>query len=210
MEMNNESIMVCVNYGPHGQRLIQRGSQLAGLLHAPLTVLTVDSSTENEYNQEKQRYLSGWQNQVEEAGGQFIIRKSNGKKAAEVIAETARERNITQIVMGQSIQTIWQEITQGNFINDLMKLLGPIDLHMVAVQRYPELLEQSHEQGFTAYLVKQGDRYVLTEEPTGEEAMKGVFFRELNTDFNSGLFKIVQNGETQYLKIVQSEWIKPR
>ncbi|MNW25810.1 Universal stress protein family protein [compost metagenome] len=202
--------MVCVNYGPHGQRLIQRGSQLAGLLHAPLTVLTVDSSTENEYNQEKQRYLSGWQNQVEEAGGQFIIRKSNGKKAAEVIAETARERNITQIVMGQSIQTIWQEITQGNFINDLMKLLGPIDLHMVAVQRYPELLEQSHEQGFTAYLVKQGDRYVLTEETSEEEAMKGVFFRELNTDFNSGLFKIVQNGEAQYLKIVQSEWIKPR
>ncbi|WP_156897653.1 adenine nucleotide alpha hydrolase family protein [Paenibacillus massiliensis] len=190
--------------------MIQRGSQLAGLLQAPLTVLTVDSSTENEYNQEKQHYLSGWQNQVEEAGGQFIIRKSNGKKAAEVIAETARERNITQIVMGQSIQTIWQEITQGNFINDLMKLLGPIDLHMVAVQRYPELLEQSHEQGFTAYLIKQGDRYVLTEEPIGEEAMKGVFFRELNTDFNSGLFKIVQNGEAQYLKIVQSEWIKPR
>ncbi len=209
MEMNNESIMVCVHYGPHGQRLIQRGSQLARLLHAPLTVLTVDSAGDNEYNREKQQYLSGWENQTKEAGGQFLNRKCNGKKTVEVIVETAREKNITQIVMGQSSQTLWQEITRGSFINDLMELLGPTDLHIVAVQRYPELLEQTHEQGFTAYLVKDGGRYVLSEEAAGSEPVKGVFFRELDTDFNTGLFKIVENGEAQYLRIVQNEWVKP-
>ncbi|MMZ69074.1 hypothetical protein D1872_318450 [compost metagenome] len=52
---------------------------------------------------------------MEEAGGQFIIRKSNGKKAAEVIAETARERNITQIVMGQSIQNDMARDCPGQF-----------------------------------------------------------------------------------------------
>ena len=209
MEMNNESIMVCVHYGPHGQRLIQRGGQLAKLLHAPLIVLTVDSSGDNEYNREKQQYLSGWENQTKTAGGKFIIRKCNGRKTAEVIVETAQENKITQIVLGQSSQTLWQEITRGNFINDLMERLGPIDLHIVAVQRYPELLEQTHEQGFGAYLVKEGGRFVLTEEAAGSEAMKGVFFRELDTDFNTGLFKIVKNGEAQYLRIVQNEWVKP-
>ncbi|MNC24328.1 Universal stress protein family protein [compost metagenome] len=209
MEMNNESIMVCVHYGPHGQRLIQRGSQLARLLHAPLIVLTVDSAGDNEYNPEKQQYLSGWENQTKDAGGQFLIRKCNGKKTVEVIVETAREKNITQIVIGQSSQTLWQEITRGSFINDLMQQMGPTDLHIVAVQRYPELLEQTHEQGFTAYLVKDGGRYVLTEEAAGSEARKGVFFRELDTDFNTGLFKIVKNGEAQYLRIVQNEWVMP-
>ncbi|MNW67057.1 hypothetical protein D3C74_455930 [compost metagenome] len=90
-----------------------------------------------------------------------------------------------------------------------MQQMGPTDLHIVAVQRYPELLEQTHEQGFTAYLVKDGGRYVLTEEAAGSEARKGVFFRELDTDFNTGLFKIVKNGEAQYLRIVQNEWVMP-
>lgn len=80
MEMNNESIMVCVHYGPHGQRLIQRGSQLARLLHAPLIVLTVDSAGDNEYNPEKQQYLSGWENQTKDAGGQIFNPQMQWKK----------------------------------------------------------------------------------------------------------------------------------
>ncbi|MNC17906.1 Universal stress protein family protein [compost metagenome] len=206
---NSESIMVCVHYGPHGQRLIQRGSQLSKLLGAPLCVLTVDSSKGNEYNHEKEQYISGWETLTQQAGGEFLVRKCLGKKTAEVIVDTARERGVTQIIIGQSGQTFWQEITRGNFINDLVELLGPIDLHIVAVQRYPDLLEQSHEKGFTAYLVKQGDDYVLAEEPEGEETVKGMFFRELDTDFNSGLFKMVENGEAQYLRIVQGVWVKP-
>ncbi|QQZ59347.1 universal stress protein [Paenibacillus sonchi] len=209
LRSNSESIMVCVHYGPHGQRLIQRGSQLSQLLNAPLCVLTVDSSKDNEYNHGKEQYISGWETLTKEAGGEFLVRKCMGKKTAEVIVDTARERGVTQIIIGQSGQTLWQEITRGNFINDLIELLGPIDLHIVAVQRYPDLLEQSHEKGFTAYLVKKGDAYVLVDEPEGEEAVKGLFFRELDTDFNSGLFKIVKNGEAQYLRIVQGVWVKP-
>lgn len=90
-----------------------------------------------------------------------------------------------------------------------MELVGTIDLHIVAVQRYPELLEQTHERGFNAYLVKKGNRYILEDEPDGDEVLKGTFFRELDTDFDTGLFKIVKNGEAQYLRIVQSEWVKP-
>lgn len=50
---------------------------------------------------------------------------------------------------------------------------------------------------------------MLSDLDEGMETIKGIFFRELHTDFNNGLFKIVTNGETQYLRIVQSEWIKP-
>ncbi|WP_019911743.1 universal stress protein [Paenibacillus sp. HW567] len=209
LRQGSESILVCVHYGPHGQRLIQRGSRLSGLLGAPLCVLTVDSSKDNEYNSEKEQYISGWETLTKEAGGEFLIRKCIGKKTAEVIVDTAREREVTQIIIGQSGQTLWQEITRGNFINELIELLGPIDLHIVAVQRYPDLLEQTHEKGFTAYLVKQDNDYVLADEVEGESPIKGMFFRELDTDFNSGLFKIVENGEAQYLRILQGVWVKP-
>ncbi|WP_150271229.1 universal stress protein [Paenibacillus tepidiphilus] len=209
METRAEGIMVCVHYGPHGQRLIHRGGELARRLQAPLIVLTVDAIGDNEYNMQKQHYLSAWENQTKEAGGQFLIRKCNGRKTVDIIVEAAKENGVTQIVLGQSIRTLWQEITKGNFINDLMEQAGTIDLHIVAVQRYPEMLEQTHEQGSTAYLVKEGGRYILAEEAAGSETIKGVFYRELDTDFNTGLFKLVKNGEAQYLRIVQNEWVKP-
>jgi two-component system sensor histidine kinase KdpD len=209
MKDNGESVMVCVHYGPHGQRLIQRGSQLAHLLGAPFRVLTVDTSEDNEYNSGKEQYISVWEKLAKEAGGEFLKLKCHGRKASEVIVETAREHGVTQIIIGQSGQTWWEEITQGDFVNDLVELLGPIDLHIVSVQRYPDLLEETHEAGVTSYLVKQGEIYELSDQPGEIPMLKGIFYRELHTDFNSGLFKTVWKGEQQYLRIIQGEWNNP-
>ncbi|WP_235946335.1 universal stress protein [Saccharibacillus alkalitolerans] len=215
MDRHKESILVCVHYGPHGQRLIQRGSQLAKLIGAPLRVLTVAPARREEYNLEKERYVAGWRKQTEEAGGEFLVRKCSGNKAADVIAETAREFDVTQIVIGRASQSFWHEITHGDFVDDLLNRIGAIDLHIVAVQRYPEMLEETHEKGFTALLVPRGGRYVLASQKEhdggrsgGKPAIEGIFFRELDTDFDSGLFKVVKDGQAEYLKIVQGEWVK--
>lgn len=209
MERHQESILVCVHYGPHGQRLIQRGSRLAKLIGAPLRVLTVAPARREEYNLEKERYVAGWRKQTEEAGGEFIVRKCSGSsKAADVISEAAKEFGVSQIVIGRASQSLWHEITHGDFVDELLQRIGAIDLHIVAVQRYPELLEETHEKGFIAYLVPGKKRYTLSKEPAGADSIKGVFFRELDTDFDSGLFKIVKDGQAEYIKIVQGEWIK--
>ena len=205
---HNESILVCVHYGPHGRRLIQRGSQLSQRLGAPLYVLTVNSADGREYNQDKERYISEWEQLTREEGGVFLTRQSAGRKVAEVIVETAREHEATQIIIGQSGQTLWQEITRGSLINDLLERIGLIDLHILAVQRYPDLLEETHEEGVAAVLVKWGEGYELRDsaESHGEDTLQGIFYRELHTDFNSGLFKTVWQGKPQYLKIIQGEW----
>ncbi len=215
-ELHHESILVCVHYGPHGQRLIQRGSRLAELLEAPLWVLTVDPARQETYSPEKERYLSAWRKQAEESGGQFIQRRCSGvQKTADVIAEVASELEVTQIIIGRASQSLWHEITHGDFVDDLLDRIGATDLHIVAVQRYPEMLEETHEKGFPALLVQRKGRYVLSSESEGttsedvpEKSIEGLFFRELDTDFDSGLFKIVKNGQAEYLKIVQGEWIQ--
>ncbi|WP_216671505.1 universal stress protein [Saccharibacillus qingshengii] len=209
MENQQESILVCVHYGPHGQRLIQRGSRLAQLLGAPLRVLTVAPAKREEYNLEKERYVAGWRKQTEECGGEFLVRAcSGGSKAPDVIAEAAQEFGVTQIVIGRAIQSFWHEIAHGDFVDELLERIGATDLHIVAVQRYPELLEETHEKGFPAYLVPRKGRYTLSREASGDDAIPGIFFRELDTDFDSGLFKTNRNGQAEYLKIVQGEWIK--
>ncbi|MEJ8303792.1 hypothetical protein [Saccharibacillus sacchari] len=216
MEMRKESILVCVHYGPHGQRLIQRGSRLAKLLDAPLRVLTVEPARKETYSPEKELYLSAWRKQTEESGGEFLVRKcGGGQKTADVIAEASREASVTQIIIGRASHSFWHEITHGDFVDDLLDRIGATDLHIVAVQRYPEMLEETHEKGFSALLVNKDGHYMLsseeeqtTEADSSQEAVEGIFFRELDTDFDSGLFKIVKNDQAEYLKIVQGEWIK--
>lgn len=200
--IHNEKIMVCVHYGPHGERLIRRGVELSKLIEAPLFVLNVDSSDIDEYNHSKEMYMTVWRRLAEEAGAEFIIRKREGRKTTDVIIKAAEENGITQIIIGQSAQTRWQELTKRNFINELIGKLKMIDLHVVAVQRMRAGLEETHEEGVIAYLVKNGGEYQLSDEPMGEYSLKGKFFHELHTEFENGLFRIEQeDGKVRYLHI---------
>ncbi|WP_256721553.1 universal stress protein [Paenibacillus odorifer] len=200
--IHNEKIMVCVHYGPHGERLIRRGVQLSEIIGAPLFVLNVDSSDNDEYNQSKEMYMTVWKRLADEAGAEFIIRKREGRKTTDIIVEVAEKNEVTQIVIGQSAQTRWQELTKRNFINELIGKMQMMDLHVVAVQRMRAGLEETHEEGVIAYLVKIGDEYQLSDEPKGEYSLKGKFFHELHTEFENGLFRIEQeDGKTRYLHI---------
>ena len=199
--IHNEKIMVCVHFGPHGERLIRRGMKLSALINVPLYVLTIDTSDREEYNDGKEKYIAVWKRITEEAGGEFLTRKANGRKRSDIIVETAKEKEVTQIIIGQSCRTFWQELTKGNFINELIGKMDNIDLHIVAVQRMDTRLEETHEEGVNAYLVKNGSRYELSDEPEGEKVLKGVFFHELHTEFENGLFKTEHDGRVKYLHI---------
>ncbi|WP_245864415.1 hypothetical protein [Paenibacillus donghaensis] len=207
--IHREKIMVCVHYGPHGERLIRRGVQLSEMIGAPLFVLNVDSSDCDEYNQSKEMFMTVWKRLAEEAGAEFMIRKRQGRKTTDVIVEAAMEKEVTQIIVGQSAQTRWQELTKRNFINELIGKMNMIDLHVVAVQRMRAGLEETHEEGVISYLVKEGNDYYLSDEPNGDTPLKGKFFHELHTEFENGLFRIEQDGKARYLHICEGRLTDP-
>lgn len=207
--MNSEKIMVCVYYGPHGERLIKRGIQLAQMLDCPLIVLTVDPSEGSEVHLGRERYRTAWLALAKEAGAEFRVERCGGRKTAETIADVAREQEVTQIIIGQSGQTRWEEITKGSFVNDLMNEVGAVDLHIVAVSRIPDGHEETHESGVPAFLVPAEGGYELREEAEGSDVLPGIFFRELHTEFNNGLFKLEKDGAIRYLEVEEGRLAEP-
>jgi len=199
--MNTESIMVCVHYGPTGERLIKRGIRLSQLLNCPLYVLRVDTVPDEELDMDEVRYVSVWKKMVEEAGGEFINKECKDRKIADAIIKVAEEKKITQLVLGQSGQTLWQQMTKGSLVNNLLNRVGAIDIHIVAVKRSVDQLEETHEQGVKAYLVRSGDTFHLSEAPEGKDVREGVFFKDLHTEFECGLFKMELEGSYIYAKI---------
>lgn len=131
---SDEKILVCVNHVPNGEQLIRRGGELSQLLHCPLYVLNIMTEA-NTHKQKQENFTELWQHKCVEWEATMVTKSCDAKKIVETIAETAKQHNITQLIIGQPGQTRWQEIMHGSIINDLLSRLEGVDLHIVAVDR---------------------------------------------------------------------------
>ncbi|NLW24019.1 MAG: universal stress protein [Clostridia bacterium] len=199
----DESILVCVYYGPNGERLIRRGSRLSKMLDCPLYILTVIPQSLEELDAEKMDYILRWQELAKELGvEEYIIKEKEKRPVYKVIAEVARQKDITQIILGQTAQSRWEEITKGSVINVLLREIPFIDLHIISVARHLEDEEGHYEKGVRAYLVKEGEVYRLSFNHTKDVVYEGIFFKEIGTDFNNGVFRFMSEKETIQVQVV--------
>lgn len=200
----NESILVCVYYGPNGERLIKRGCKIANLMQAPLYILTIDPKPFDELDAEKLFYIEQWKEYANtHATAQFIMKDNESRPVSKVIAEVARDHNITQIILGQTAHSRWEQITKGSIINALVREIPFVDLHIISVARYIRDEEGIYEKGIRAYLIKEGDHYNLSFNHHKDTVYEGIFFKEADTDFNNGIFRFMKDAETLQVQVTE-------
>ncbi len=199
----DERILVCVYYGPNGERLIRRGYELSKFTNSPFYVLTVDPLSYEEFDAEKASYVDEWRRLSKELGAEkFILKDNETRPFVKVIKEVAYQNNITQVIIGETPQNRWEEITKGSFVNVLLRELVFIDIHIVSVDRALKTTDDAmFEKGIRGYLKKDGDRYILTFTKAKDNLFEGVFYKEIGTDFNNGIFKYVCGGKSHQVRV---------
>lgn len=198
----DECILVCVYYGPNGERLIRRGGKIAEMLDCPFYVLTVDPLPEDEWDIEKIHYMTAWKQLAEEHGAEeFIVKYNEKRPVAKVIGEVTKQKNVTQIVLGQTAQNRWEEITKGSFINVLLNEIPFVDLHVISVSRDMKYEDGFYEKGIRAYLLQEADGYKLCFNHTHKDKYEGIFYKEVGTDFNNGVFKFMKDNKTVEVRV---------
>lgn len=203
-ERMDESILVCVYYGPNGARLIRRGCKIADMLNCPLYILTVDPKPFDELDAEKSNYIAEWKKLAEQHNAEAFILKDNEKRPVyKVIAEVAREKGITQIILGQTARSRWEQIAKGSIINSLLREIPFVDLHIISVARFLKNHEGNFAKGVRAYLVKEGEDYRLVFKHSKDVVYEGIFFKEIGTDFNNGIFKFMKDKETLHVRVTE-------
>ena len=202
----DESILVCVYYGPNGERLIRRGHKIAKMLDCPLYVLTVDPLPYDAFDPEKSNYIELWKSLAKELGAkEFIIRDSEKRPSPKVIKEVAHQLNITQIVVGQTAQSRWEEITKGSFMNSLLREIPFVDYHVISLERSVKDEDTGmFEKGVRAYLITDGNDYKVAFTYSKNMCQEGIFFKELGTDFDNGVFKFLHNNKMHEVHIQDS------
>ena len=130
-----EKILVCVQYSSTAEKLIRRGWRMADRLNAELYVLNVERENIDSISAGKKQTIEEWKSLTNQFDASFVLEEAKGRKTADVIIEVARRLQVTQILLGQSARTRWEEIRKGSIVNEIMRQTKYIDIHIVADQR---------------------------------------------------------------------------
>jgi two-component system sensor histidine kinase KdpD len=67
---------------------------------------------------------------VHDLGGEFEVLES--EEPVEGVLSFAYQQHITQILVGESLRSRWQELVRGSFVNRLIRRASNIDVHVIA------------------------------------------------------------------------------
>ena len=140
-----ERVMVAFDARPHSQQLLRDGWRLARALKAPLLAVTVTGPQWQGHTRSHRRH-DDWQEQAaddalraherlaEDLGAEVL--HLDGAEVAQALAQVARKRHVTQIVIGQPGRSRWRELLFGSVVNRLLREPTGADIHVVP-QRPP-------------------------------------------------------------------------
>lgn len=126
-----ERVLVCLSTYPSSLRLLRRAARLASTMDAPLLALTIQDPSRFLSKEESLR-LEECTTLCQDVGGTFL--RIESADVLGTIAQVARERRITQIVLGQTLRSRWQVLVRRPISERLQQLLRglSIDLHLIS------------------------------------------------------------------------------
>ncbi|AIE74240.1 Osmosensitive K+ channel histidine kinase KdpD [Synechocystis sp. PCC 6714] len=129
-----ERVLVCISTYSNSVRLLRRGARLAHYMNAPLFVLFVEDP-DRFLNKAETLHIENCEQLCQEFAGHFL--RVTGQKVPEAIARVAEEHKITQIVLGESLQSRWKRLIKGSFTQKIISLIWQkhIDLHIIATEK---------------------------------------------------------------------------
>jgi two-component system sensor histidine kinase KdpD len=123
-----ERLMVCVSPSPLSERLIRWTRRMAYNLEAPWIAVYVEPP--DDLSDSAKQTLARNLSLVHKLGGEVITTSSVDTVAA--LMEVARQRDITQIIMGKPLRPRWEEIRSGgSLVNRLIRNSEHIDITVI-------------------------------------------------------------------------------
>ena len=127
-----ERILVCISEDPRAAGLVRYAKRLADRLHAPFTVLCVETRRSLQWSEEERDRVADTLRLAEALGGEAITVPGGDHGIADDIVAFAHANNITQIIIGKSTRSRWFEILHGSVVHDLVRRSGNISVHVIA------------------------------------------------------------------------------
>ncbi len=121
-----ERIAVAVTARPDSALLIRRGARIAQRLDGEFSVVYVHN---RKLNRDEERLLDGYRVVTEALDGLFV--RLEAPKPGPALISFVREHHITQVIMGSSLRSPWQEVFRGSIINQVLNQTQDVDVYII-------------------------------------------------------------------------------
>jgi two-component system sensor histidine kinase KdpD len=124
-----ERVLVAIGPDEQGERLVRAGKRMAAALHAEWIVAYVETPDLLRLSEEKRNQRIALLRLAESLGAEAVT--LSGRTAGEALAQYARERNVTRLVIGRPRRPLWRRLFQASTYGELLAATEGIDLHVV-------------------------------------------------------------------------------
>lgn len=159
---SGERLLVAFGPSPFSERLIRWTRRMAYNLEAPWMAVFVETSTP--LSEEAQAMLNRHFDLARSLGAEVMT--IAGENVSDALLALARQRNITQIVIGKPLRKRWAEILSGtSHVDRLIRNSGDIDVYIVTGDEaqgtrsnviLPSLPKIDRHDGWQRYLLATG------------------------------------------------------
>lgn len=132
-----DRIMVCIDHHPNSENLIRAASRISARRRAPLITIYVESPSHYLLSEKaKEQVYKNFQ-LAENLGSETIT--LSGRDIAATILAFARNRNVTQLVVGRKKRPQWLELITGSVVHKLIRKSANIDVYVINFETLPTL-----------------------------------------------------------------------
>lgn len=124
-----DRLMVCVGPSPYSARLIRATRRLADQFNAPWIVVNVETPATAHMPQKDRDRLRAAMRMADQLGAETVT--LSGLSVSETLIRYARERNVTQLVIGKPAEPLWRRLWKGAIVDDLIRASGDIEIHVL-------------------------------------------------------------------------------
>ncbi|HZO09753.1 MAG TPA: sensor histidine kinase KdpD [Myxococcota bacterium] len=124
-----ERLLVCIRPNPDSGRLVRAARRLATRLRAEWIVAWVDSPGQPTLSAAERGHLAAAFELAEQLGAETA--SVSGASIPSAVLQLARERNVSQIVVGKPRRSAGRSLLRGSLVDAIVKLSGDIDVFIV-------------------------------------------------------------------------------
>ncbi len=133
---SGERLLVAVGPSPSSTQLVRWTRRMAASQGAAWIAVSVERS--RPLDADAQRRVERNLTLARELGAEVVV--THDDDVASALVRVALQNNATQIVVGQSRQSRWLDLSSGgSLVHRLLRLSGPIDIYVVPAERSAEL-----------------------------------------------------------------------
>jgi two-component system, OmpR family, sensor histidine kinase KdpD len=126
-----ERLAVCVSSNPTAQYLIARAARMARRLDSELYVIHVDTGRDRDV--EAKKALAANLKFAENLGAKVVTLK--GFSIADTVAQVVREKHITQVIFGRSVEKSWKKYLYLSAAHRFLRESPEVDVHIVTQEK---------------------------------------------------------------------------